>query len=76
MKEHHSTSSHPNLLACLVCIQGRENPSEGLNEHKECNKDKLSSSCKLRRKRVEFPERALESTQKDIGEVRTSKFSI
>jgi hypothetical protein len=33
----------------------REKPSKGLAERKECAKDTVSSSYKLRRKNVKFP---------------------
>jgi hypothetical protein len=40
----------------LILLEGlKEKPSEGLNEHKECTKDTVSSYYKLRRKSVKFP---------------------
>jgi hypothetical protein len=55
-KEGFARVHRPRKGDALRLLEGlREKPSEGLAERKECTKDTVSSSYKLRRKGVKFP---------------------
>jgi hypothetical protein len=55
-KEGFARVHRPRKRDSLRLMEGlMENPSEDLNEHKECTNDTVSSSYKLKRKGIKFP---------------------